>query len=247
MSDETTTVECSEMKLLELAVQDLPPDPLKHLLIHHHDFATTIAETVKGNYHEISGFTLEVSLPTLITENEQLILSYMRNKYASEAWFQEKFSSEHISVKDALKLSMTLALEKLLGVKASASDFRIRLTYEHVDAISAENRTGRNQSNKRIKSGTEVSSHRTSEGFGLVKCTNGTKQTDDVSNSNSVLRKVSSYRTSEGFGLVKCTNGTKQTDDVSNSNSVLRKVGQPCHMTLVCSRAPIYIGGRYLK
>nr|GEY56677.1 hypothetical protein [Tanacetum cinerariifolium] len=36
MSDETTTVECSEMKLLELAVQDLPPDPLKHLLIHHH-------------------------------------------------------------------------------------------------------------------------------------------------------------------------------------------------------------------
>nr|GFA48022.1 putative tRNA pseudouridine synthase Pus10 isoform X2 [Tanacetum cinerariifolium] len=23
------------------------------------------------------------------------------------------------------------------------------------------------------------------------------------------------------------------------------QVGQPCHMTLVCSRAPIYIGGRY--
>ncbi|PWA70278.1 pseudouridine synthase family protein [Artemisia annua] len=169
---------------------------------HAEDFATAVVESVKGNCHEISGFTLEVSLPTLITENEHLIMSYMKNKYASEAWFQEKFSSEHISVKDALKLSMTLPLEKLLGVKSSVSDFRIRLTYEHVDATSAEKSTGKNQSNKRIKSGN---------------------------------------------GLVKCTNGTMQGGDASDSNSLLRKVGQPCHMTLVCSRAPIYIGGRYLK
>ncbi|GKC54314.1 hypothetical protein Tco_1077059, partial [Tanacetum coccineum] len=28
--------ECGEMKLLELAVQGLPPDALKYLLIHHH-------------------------------------------------------------------------------------------------------------------------------------------------------------------------------------------------------------------
>ncbi|KAJ0851888.1 putative pseudouridine synthase, catalytic domain superfamily, tRNA pseudouridine synthase Pus10 [Helianthus annuus] len=27
----------------------------------------------------------------------------------------------------------------------------------------------------------------------------------------------------------------------------LKKVGQPCHMTLTCSAAPVYIGGRYLK
>nr|KAJ0215025.1 hypothetical protein LSAT_V11C300141490 [Lactuca sativa] len=140
---------------------------------HAEDFAMAVAESVKEKGHEIPSFTLEVSLPTLITENEQ-------KKYASEVWFQEKFSSEHISVKDALKLSMTHPLEKLLGVKSGVSDFRIRLTFEHVDATSAENRIGKNQGNKRIKSG-------------------------------------------------------------------MYDVGQPCHMTLVCSRAPVFIGGRYLK
>ncbi|KAI3788823.1 hypothetical protein L2E82_01601 [Cichorium intybus] len=92
----------------------------------------------------------------------------------------------------------------LHGVKSNISDFRIRLTFEHVDATSAENKTGKTLDNKRIKS--------------------------DESN-----------------GLVKCTNGTMQSGNVSDINSPLRKVGQPCHMTLVCSRAPIFIGGRYLK
>ncbi|XP_023741450.1 uncharacterized protein LOC111889534 [Lactuca sativa] len=171
---------------------------------HAEDFAMAVAESVKEKGHEIPSFTLEVSLPTLITENEQVILLYLKKKYASEVWFQEKFSSEHISVKDALKLSMTHPLEKLLGVKSGVSDFRIRLTFEHVDATSAENRIGKNQGNKRIKS--------------------------DESN-----------------GLVKCSNGTMQSGDASDINSPLKKVGQPCHMTLVCSRAPVFIGGRYLK
>ncbi|KAJ0851887.1 putative tRNA pseudouridine synthase Pus10 [Helianthus annuus] len=120
---------------------------------HAADFATLVAESVKEKYDEIASFTLEVSLPTLITENESVILSYMKEKYASEVWFQEKFSFERIiSVKDALKQSITHSLETLLGVKSSVSDFRIRLTYEHVDSTSAENRTGKNQCNKRIKS-----------------------------------------------------------------------------------------------
>nr|KAJ0220346.1 hypothetical protein LSAT_V11C200052940 [Lactuca sativa] len=38
-----------------------------------------------------------------------------------------------------------------------------------------------------------------------------------------------------------------QSGDASDINSPLKKVGQPCHMTLVCSRAPVFIGGRYLK
>ncbi|KAM0014580.1 putative pseudouridine synthase, catalytic domain superfamily, tRNA pseudouridine synthase Pus10 [Helianthus debilis subsp. tardiflorus] len=163
---------------------------------HAADFATLVAESVKEKYDEIASFTLEVSLPTLITENESVILSYMKEKYASEVWFQEKFSFERIiSVKDALKQSITHSLETLLGVKSSVSDFRIRLTYEHVDSTSAENRTGKNQCNKRIKSDN---------------------------------------------GFAKCTNETSQIMD-------LKKVGQPCHMTLTCSTAPVYIGGRYLK
>ncbi|KAL4579039.1 hypothetical protein LXL04_015174 [Taraxacum kok-saghyz] len=171
---------------------------------HAEDFAMAVAESVKEKGHEIASFTLEVSLPTLITENEQMILSYIKENYASEVWFQEKFSSEHISVKDALKLSMTNPLEKLLGVKSGDSEFRIRLTFEHVDSTSAENKAGKNQGNKRIKSGISI--------------------------------------TGEDNGLVKCTNGTIQSGDVSDL-----KVVQPCHMTLVCSRSPIFIGGRYLK
>lgn len=41
---------------------------------HAHDFAILLSQTVKHKSHEISSFTLELSLPTLITENEQLIL-----------------------------------------------------------------------------------------------------------------------------------------------------------------------------
>ncbi|KAD7477083.1 hypothetical protein E3N88_00219 [Mikania micrantha] len=170
---------------------------------HAADFAMTVAESVKEKYQEIASFTLEVSLPTIITENESVIVSYMKKKYASEVWFQDNFSFEHIiSVKDALKLSIIHSLEILLGVKSSVSDFRIRLTYEHVGDRCAENSVGKNQCNKRIKSGNI---------------------------------------------LVKCTNETVQGGDVSDFNSQLKKVDQPCHMTLTCSMAPVYIGGRYLK
>lgn len=40
----------------------------------------------------------------------------MKKKYGSEGWFQEKFLAEHISVKDALKLSITSSLETLLVI-----------------------------------------------------------------------------------------------------------------------------------
>ncbi|KVI07715.1 Pseudouridine synthase, catalytic domain-containing protein [Cynara cardunculus var. scolymus] len=182
---------------------------------HAEDFARTVAESVKEKCHEIASYSLEVSLPTVINENEEVIVSYMKKKYASEVWFQEKFSSEHISVKDALKLSITHSLELLLGVKCGVSDFRIRLTYEHLGATSAEDKAGKNQCNKRQKSG--------------------------------MCAEVSSFHSSEGNGLIKCSNGTTQSGDVSDFSCQLRKVGQPCRMTLLCSRAPIYIGGRYLK
>lgn len=38
----------------------------------------------------------------------------MKQKYSSEDWFQEMLQSEFISVKDALKLSITEPLETLL-------------------------------------------------------------------------------------------------------------------------------------
>ncbi|KAK9059436.1 hypothetical protein SSX86_020138 [Deinandra increscens subsp. villosa] len=190
---EAVTTKCSQMPegksnicSICLGVMQFSYRDQREMLVekdHAADFAMMIAESVKEKYHEITSFTLEVSLPTLIIENESVILSYMKKKYASEVWFQEKSSFEHIiSVKDALKLSITNSLEVSLGVKSSVSDFRIRLTYEHEDDTSAENKMGKNQCNKRIKSGMY--------GNGFVKCTNATVQSGDVSDSNFQLKKV---------------------------------------------------------
>lgn len=43
----------------------------------------------------------------------------MKEKYSSEDWFQEMLQSESISVKDALKLSITNPLETMLVSKTT--------------------------------------------------------------------------------------------------------------------------------
>ncbi|KAI3460441.1 hypothetical protein Pfo_017104 [Paulownia fortunei] len=67
------------------------------------DFAAAIGDAVKQVGHQIDSFSLEVSLPQLLSKmNWQ---SYIKKKHSSESWFPEQFPSESIAVKDFLKLS----------------------------------------------------------------------------------------------------------------------------------------------
>ncbi|KAL3840157.1 hypothetical protein ACJIZ3_024748 [Penstemon smallii] len=99
------------------------------------DFAAAIGDVIKQEGHQIDSFSLELSLPPTVAENEQAIWSYMRRKYCSESWYQEKFPSESIATKDFLKLSVTNPLEMLLDVKSNSSSFRVRLAYTFSDAL----------------------------------------------------------------------------------------------------------------
>ncbi|XP_028064752.1 putative tRNA pseudouridine synthase Pus10 isoform X2 [Camellia sinensis] len=119
------------------------------------DFALLIAEVVKQEGHQIDNFSLEVSIPSRVMEQEQAVWLYMKRKYSSELWFQEKFLSERISAKDVLKLSITNPLETLLDVKSSvSSSFRIRLTYTHSEvSTKVQNFTEKKECNKRRKIG----------------------------------------------------------------------------------------------
>lgn len=116
------------------------------------DMALAIVELVKQQGHQIDGFSLEVSLPPLILENEALLLSHMKKKYESEPWFQERLLSKCVSVKDVLKFAITKPLESLLDAKSSASSFRIRLTYTHKRA--SKNSVERSRECKRRKKDT---------------------------------------------------------------------------------------------
>ncbi|GER38783.1 pseudouridine synthase family protein [Striga asiatica] len=95
------------------------------------DFAAAIADVVKKEGHQVDSFSLEVSLPSAVVDNDQAVWSYIKEKYGSQPWFQEKIPPESIAVtvKDFLKLSVASPLEKLLDVKYNESSFRIRLTY----------------------------------------------------------------------------------------------------------------------
>ncbi|XP_010539815.1 PREDICTED: putative tRNA pseudouridine synthase Pus10 [Tarenaya hassleriana] len=89
------------------------------------DFATRIAEFVKQSHHEFDSFGLEVSVPSVITENESAVMSYLKGKYESEVWLD----TERTSVKDALKNLILDLLKNSLDAKSDSSPFRIRLTY----------------------------------------------------------------------------------------------------------------------
>ncbi|KAH9693646.1 tRNA pseudouridine(55) synthase [Citrus sinensis] len=81
------------------------------------DFAVAIAELVKKEGHQIDSFSLEVSMPPTILENENKLSLYVKRKYRSEAWFKDRSISECSSTKDALKFALTNPLETLLDVK----------------------------------------------------------------------------------------------------------------------------------
>ncbi|KAL5706279.1 tRNA pseudouridine(55) synthase [Ranunculus cassubicifolius] len=76
------------------------------------DFTESIAKIVKREGFQISDFAIEISVPQIILDNQTATWLYMRMKYGSEPWFQEQL---HVSVKDALKLSITKSLETFLN------------------------------------------------------------------------------------------------------------------------------------
>ncbi|KAM7517328.1 hypothetical protein LguiA_006911 [Lonicera macranthoides] len=198
------------------------------------DFASVIARVIKQEGHQMDNFSLEVSLPPVIMENEQAVCLYMKKKYESELWYPEKFTSGRISTKDVLKLSITNPLETLLGVKSGQSSFRIRLTYNHPDpSMKIQNTVEKNQCNKRRKTGMVVfwlMSIMCYDQF-LISCMDR-----------------SDVRASDEYELAKVPLKGSVDCEISDCFKCLpEKVNKPCHLTLLCNSTPIYVGGRYLK
>ncbi|XP_010918179.1 uncharacterized protein [Elaeis guineensis] len=195
------------------------------------DFTATIAELVKRENHHIDGFSIEVSIPPVIVANERAIWMYMNKKYKCEEWFKDKIPSQHISVKDALRLSINTSLENHLGVKSGVDSFRFRLNYSHLDASRmlqsslANDRTCKKQKTDKKDSGDSLDdSHKS-----------------NLKNSNEHLRSESDaviLRTLESM-----------LDHAFCEHFVIppEKALKPCQLTTTCYRMPIYIGGRYLK
>ncbi|GLT99915.1 hypothetical protein SLE2022_173190 [Rubroshorea leprosula] len=103
------------------------------------DMTELIAEIVKQEGHQIDSFSLEVSVPQGILDNESAILSDMKRKYGSELWFREKPLSEPISVKDALKFAIVKPLESLLHTELSTY---IRYCMLHTNAAAVRPSNG---------------------------------------------------------------------------------------------------------
>lgn len=76
--------------------------------------AVAISELVKREGYQIDSFSLEVSEPPIIPENEHSVRLYVKRKYGTEPWFQGGPFSQSISVEDALKFSFAKPLETLL-------------------------------------------------------------------------------------------------------------------------------------
>ncbi|KAG8378022.1 hypothetical protein BUALT_Bualt08G0095000 [Buddleja alternifolia] len=183
------------------------------------DFAAAINDIARKEGHQVDSFSLEVSLPQIVVENEKSIWSYLKEKYSSESWFPEKFPSESIATKDFLKLSVTNPLEMLLDVKSNVSSFRIRLTYTLPDASAK---------NQHIK-----------ESNGCYK----RRKTDHSDN----FKNDSSLANVEGHDLTGSSSVEQGGDGVDSLKFPLEKGNQCCFLVIQCNRTSIYVGGRYLK
>ncbi|KAJ6829124.1 putative tRNA pseudouridine synthase Pus10 [Iris pallida] len=183
------------------------------------DFTTVIAELIKSENYQIDGFSFEVSVPPVIMANERAIRLYMKRKYNGEDWFKDKLHAEHITVKDALKLSITNALEKRLDVTSGVNSFHIRLAYTHFESSARlQSSLGKDHSCKRRK---------TAEN----SCDTSKEQAHNE--SDAAMLKALNFLQDHAFG---------ESFEVPP-----HKVQKPCQLAITCSRMPIYIGGRYLK
>lgn len=186
-----------------------------------YDFASKIVELLKQEGHQIDGFSLEVSIPPVIQENELSVCLYMKKKYESETWFQRNSLSDCDSVKDALKTSITKPLEKLLDCKSNTSTFRIRLMYTQPKASrTVQTFVERRQGCKRRKAVTSTG--------------NGSETVDDgISCADFPINEVDA--------VPQNSSETCQDSELSD------QVSEPCQLVFSCYRTRIYFGGRYLK
>ncbi|CAN6582421.1 unnamed protein product [Malus baccata var. baccata] len=187
------------------------------------ELAVSISDLIRQQGFQIDSFSLEVSIPPIIQENDRIAWLYMKRKFESELWFQGKSLSECISAKDALKISLTEILETMLGCKSSISSFRIRLTYTHrITSITVDSS---NEGCKRRKTGS---------GNGLDRIN------DDI--------KCSGFSTSEADAVVERSFVSLQANESPECLKLpLEQSSEPCCLEFLCYRTQIYVGGRYLK
>lgn len=195
------------------------------------DFAVAIAELVKKEGHQIDSFSLEVSMPPTILENENKLSLYVKRKYRSEAWFKDRSISECSSTKDALKFALTNPLETLLDVKCGVSTFHIRLTYSRVEAsIKIQNFVEKIEGCKRRK-------------VDAKNCLDTVKDKSAITGvENSVVSTTEVIPVDE-----KSSNGLQDNEPSETHEFPLKKVNEPCRLECLCFRTPIYFCGRYLK
>uniref|UniRef100_A0A7N1A6J3 tRNA pseudouridine(55) synthase n=1 Tax=Kalanchoe fedtschenkoi TaxID=63787 RepID=A0A7N1A6J3_KALFE len=186
------------------------------------DMASTIAQSVKQEGHSISDFSLEISIPPIILENEHAVRLHLKSKYGNEGWMQESNSSQIISVKESLKFSLTGLVENVLDAKSSLSEFRIRMTYTlSKSPKTIQNIMEKNKRFKKLKHGNE-------------KLHSDGTDAGDADMANDRAEEI-----------VKRT--LKNLGDQQPSVFPPDKVTEPCSLVVACSRASIFFGGRYLK
>jgi tRNA pseudouridine synthase 10 len=98
--------------LLPTCYQDDGVEPLRS--VSPIDNVTSIiSEAVQREGHQVDEFSLEISLPAVIAANDRAIRLYMKEKYGSANWFDEKiFSQQTMSVKEALRILLVPSVEK---------------------------------------------------------------------------------------------------------------------------------------
>ncbi|ONI32269.1 hypothetical protein PRUPE_1G357400 [Prunus persica] len=189
------------------------------------ELAVSISSLIRQQGFEIDSFSLEVSIPPIVLENDHTVWLYMKRKYESELWFQGKSISECISAKDALKISLMESLETMLGCKSNMSAFRIRLTYTHrISSKTVENSVEGCHGGKRRKTGA---------GNGLNTID------DDIKCSGPPI---------EAGAVVEGSFVSLQANELSECLKLpLGQSNEPCCLEFLCYRTQIYVGGRYLK
>ncbi|XP_039138263.1 tRNA pseudouridine synthase Pus10 isoform X1 [Dioscorea cayenensis subsp. rotundata] len=192
---------------------------------------SAITEILKKEAHQIDGFSIEISLPPVVSANDRAVWLYMKRRYASEEWFIGKLLSQQISVKDALRSLVTTSLESCLGVKSSSSSFCIRLTYIHEEASSKLQ-----------------CSMQKFHGFKIRKTETYCKEhmVDDLCGKNETIS--GEFHRCDSDAVVHCTLNAMQDDAFSELFMLPpEKTNNGCKLTISCYRLTVYIGGRYLK
>ncbi|KAG0474442.1 hypothetical protein HPP92_014128 [Vanilla planifolia] len=196
-------------------------------------FVEKIVNHVKSEGHQIDGFSLEISIPPVIVANENAVRLYMKKKYEHETWFKEKILSEQISLKDALKLSITNSLVKQLGAKSGVSCFLIRLTYTNLEAsLNLQSTLGEVHNSKRRQA--------------VAEKVNVSEVVDPLVGSSHVDSSEQLCNKSDAVMLKALSTLDDQTFSM-HFELPPTKASKPCQLTTTCYRKAIYIGGRYLK